>query len=167
MFWLGFVVLGAYLVVWAVDEVIFRPRRPLNEQEARFRALDALLLMLLTGFLLFVSYGDLARWVYAILGLASCAALLREEYFRSHLDFLPIERVLRALRCMYHPVIILLLGGIWPLLDGLPWLYRQVSPIQVTGLRKLVWIFFLSLAGMAAYQFYATSKARKLRASGF
>lgn len=166
MFWLGFVILGAYWVIWAVDELYFRSRRTLHEREGKFRVLDALLLMAVIGFTLMVPYGDISRWFYALLGIVSCAALLREEYFRSNLDFLPLERVLRALRCMYHPIIIFLIGALWPLLDGLPWLYRQVLPMRVTGLRTLAWIFFWALAAMAAYQAYSTSKSKKTPGNG-
>ena len=139
-------------VIIFFDEFYFHWKRGLPRWERIGHPLDTLSVLLCFAFVLVFPFNSLHLKIYAALALFSCIFVTKDEFI--HKDCCPAsEQWLHALLFVNHPIVLTLLGILWPLYKA------EAIPSFLLGLQQhhgmlgtFLWMQTVCIGLFALYQ---------------
>jgi len=151
MFKLGLAVFASYFLLLCIDELWFHRKRILTKKEKWSHRVDLILLLSCVATVLFFEYSDKTRIVFGILALLSILSITKDEV--SHASSCSgSELWIHSLIFLSHPLMLITLGAIWPVIDGVSFFLNVVIPFTTHHLRPLCYGYLLSLTGLLIFQ---------------
>jgi hypothetical protein len=157
MFFVGLLLFTVFLSLHALDEHFCHRERALSRTERAGRLGELLLWLTLHGLVIFAVFTPALGALYAALATSTLLFLTRHEW-RGRVCT-PREAGLHALQYLLSPVLLLTLGAMWPVIDGVSTIVGWMLPLSLDGLRLLVWLQASLLALALAYEWRAWRRA--------
>lgn len=102
----------------AIDEVYFHLKRGLPRWERIGHPLDTLTVIACMGYVLFIPFSKKALFFYILLASFSSIFVTKDEFV--HKKHCPgAENWLHALLFVLHPIVFIMAGIIWPVVQGI------------------------------------------------
>ena len=141
-----------YFGLYAADELVFHRKRGLHPTARWGHPTDLLLLAACAAYTLIVPYGDLTKIPFGILALFALISPLKDE--RLHAGKTDgSEQLVHAIRYMLQPLVIIMLGGLWPFLLGVNFMVGMMLPFDPESLRPVFGGFAFACVALAIFQF--------------
>ena len=133
-------------LVILIDEAYFHVKRGLPKWEKIGHPLDTLSTLVCFLFVLAVPYTDTTLYTYVALSIISCLMVTKDEFI--HKEHCPgAENWLHALLFLLHPLVLILMGWVWPIIQGIKMSSWIEEPALLKGFLEiqagLVFLFFL------------------------
>ena len=157
MFFVGLLLFTVFLSLHALDERLCHGGRGLSRVERAGRVADLLLWLALHGLVIFAVFTPARGALYAGLATGALLFMTRDEWRGRTCP--PREAGLHALQYLLSPVLLLTLGAMWPVIDGVSTVVGWMLPLSLDGLRLLVWLQAGVLALALAYEGRAWRRA--------
>lgn len=143
------------------DEFYFHLKRGLPRWERIGHPLDTLSVLICFAYVLLFPFEGLYLKIYIGLALFSCIFVTKDEFV--HKDCCPAsEQWLHALLFINHPIVLSLLGILWPLYKAVPPPFFLISIQKYRGMiGSFLWMQTLCIALFAIYQILYWNVLRK------
>lgn len=152
MWLIGLIPFCLQAILMVADEGYFHVRRGLPTWERLGHPLDTLSYLICLCYVLWTPFDFTALKIYCGLGLFSCLMVTKDEFVHKH--HCPwAENWLHAMLFILHPIVIICIGLIWPVVQGVevPW-WIAAWLDQPLALERFLWLQAYAVGAFFLYQ---------------
>lgn len=133
-------VLGIHWLLFVVDEFAFHRKHGVSPRERWSHPLDLLLCGTLAGYAVVFPYGESPQLPFMILLPVALFSITKDEFLHAA-RCSGAEQWVHAMRYIFHPLALLLVAVLWPLMQGVNFVIGAVLPFDTAALRPMVAVY--------------------------